>query len=237
MDDRTVALTSWRNDEFLRGDIRGVAVMFQGFNHRVRENGEPLEIELGNAGILVVSPYYGPWSWMNRNARAFVDELLAAVYRRYGLSDDVPLISCGRSMGGCAALLYCRYGALKPVGCMAQYPVCDLFARFVEDPNPDSPPAYHHAFYGYSEPPEEILREHSPLHQAEFMPDIPYLFFHGTADARVNKALHTDRMVQSLRRLGRDVTYIEITGMKHGRNIPLSVYNRQYEFIVGLAKR
>ncbi len=235
MNDDHVARTSWRNDEFLKGDIRGVAVTFQGLNNRYREDATPLEMELGNAGILTVSPYYGPWSWMNRNARAFVDELLAAVYHRYGLSDDVPLISWGESMGGCAALLYCRYGVRKPAGCVALYPVCDTVSHFGE--RPDLPPTFLNAFYGYPEPLDAVLREHSPLHQAEFMPDIPYLFFHGTADDRVNKAIHTDSMVAKLRELGRDVAYVEVPGMKHGLNIPLSVCNRQYEFIVGLAKR
>lgn len=227
--------TSWRNDEFLRGAIRGVAVTFQGLNNRYRTDASPLDMALGEAGILTVSPYYGPWSWMNRAARAFVDELLAAVYRYYALADDVSLISCGESMGGCAALLYCRYGARKPAGCAALYPVCDVVGHFGE--RPDLPPTFRHAFYGYPEPLEDVLAEHSPLHQAEFLPDIPYLLFHGTADDRVNKAVHTDRMAARLRELGRNVTYVEVPGMKHGLNIPLSVCELQFDFITGLVAR
>lgn len=235
MDIGQVELTSWRNDEFLRGGIRGVVVTFQGLNHRYREDADPLEMELGSVGVLTVCPYYGPWSWMNRNARAFVDELLAAVYLRYGLSDDVPLISRGESMGGAAALLYCRYGKRRPAGCVALYPVCDVVGHYGE--RPDLPPTFHHAFYGYPEPWDEVLREHSPLHQAAHLPDIPYLLFHGTADNRVNKAAHSDRMAAELRRLGRNVEYVEVPGMKHGLNIPLAVYNRQFEFITGLVGR
>ena len=231
-DKQWMKCTSWRNDDFLVGEIRGVAMNFPGLNNRYREEAMALEMSLGEAGVLTVAPYYGPWSWMNRLARAFVDELIAAVYEHYGLSDDIPLVSCGGSMGGASALLYCRYGARKPVGCDVLYPVCDVVTHFTE--RPDLPPTFYNAFYGYPEPMEEILREHSPLHQAALMPDIPYNFTHGFADDRVNKAIHSDRMVAELRRLGRKVAYTEVPHMKHGINIPPSVWRERQEFILGL---
>ena len=55
-----------------------------------------------------IAPYYGPWAWMNRQARAMVDELVDAVYAKHGLSDRTPLICTGGSMGGQASLLYTR---------------------------------------------------------------------------------------------------------------------------------
>ena len=235
MDKTWIKNTSWRNEEYLQGNIRGVVVTFQGLNNRYREYAEPLDMALGERGVLVVSPYYGPWSWMNRNARAFVDELVAAVYQCYGLNVDVPLVVSGGSMGGCAALLYCRYGVRKPAGCDAFSPVCDVVAHFSE--RPDLPPSFYYAFYGYPEPMDAVLKEHSPLHQAELMPDIPYLFQHGTADDRVNKAVHSDRMVAALRRLGRQVEYVEVPGMKHGLNVPLSAYERRLEFITRCLER
>ena len=226
--------TCWDNESFVKGAVRGVVVTFAGLNNRYRDEAGMLDIAFGEAGMLVISPYYGPWSWMNRSARAFVDELLAAVYREYSLSDDIPLVSSGGSMGGCAALLYCRYGARQPVACDALYPVCDTVSHF--DERPDLPPTFYHAFYGYPEPMEEILREHSPLHQADRMPDIPYLVIHGDADAAVNKMIHSDRMVAELRRLGRNVEYIEVPGMGHGRNVPMSVYQKQLDFITAFAR-
>ena len=226
--------TCWDNESYVKGAIRGVVVTFAGLNNRYRDEAGMLDIALGEAGMLVISPYYGPWSWMNRAARAFVDELLDAVYREYSLSDSVPLVSSGGSMGGCAALLYCRYGAKPPVACAALYPVCDTVSHFGE--RPDLPPTFYHAFYGYPEPMEEILREHSPLHQAEKFPDIPYLVVHGDADDRVNKAIHSDRMVSELRRLDRRVEYVEVPGMGHGRNVPMSVYQKRLDFITAFAR-
>lgn len=226
--------TCWRNEPFLKGAIRGVVVTFAGLGSGYRTEAGMLDIALGEAGMLVVSPYYGPWSWMNRSARAFVDELLAAVYREYALPSDLPLVSSGGSMGGCAALLYCRYGKRKPVACDALYPVCDTVSHFRE--RPDLPPTFYHAFYGYPEPMEECLREHSPLHQAEKLPDIPYLVTHGDADDQVDKAVHSDRLVAELRRLGRKVEYVEVPGMGHGRNVPLSVCRKRLDFITSFAR-
>ena len=85
-----------------------------------------------------------------------------------------------------------------------------------------------------TEPLEELLREHSPLHQAAAMPDIPYLFIHGDADRSVNKGRHSDRMAEELRRLGRRVEYVEVPRMGHGVNLPLSVSLKRLEFIAGL---
>lgn len=60
----------------------------------------------------MVFPYYGPWSWMNRQARSFVDELVDAVYARYSLPTGTPLICTGSSMGGCTGLLHTRHTAV-----------------------------------------------------------------------------------------------------------------------------
>jgi dipeptidyl aminopeptidase/acylaminoacyl peptidase len=47
------------------------------------------------------------------------------------------------------------------------------------------------------------------------MPDIPYYVVHGDADAAVNKAKHSDRLVAKMRSLGFDVKYDEVPGMRH----------------------
>lgn len=232
MKDPWINACCWTNEPYLTGKIRAVTVTFHGLGGGIRTDATPLEIALGEAGILVVAPYCGPWSWMNRNTRRFADELLAAVYAELKFDDRMPLIAHGGSMGGCAALLYCRYGRRKPIGCVALYPVCDVVYHFHE--RPDLPTSFHHAFYGYPEPWDEVLREHSPLHQEAFLPDIPYLFIHGFADDRVSKAAHSDRLTAALRERAFQVEYLEVPGMGHGRNIPLAVEQRQFDFITGL---
>jgi len=220
----------WTNEEKLQGPVRGVILSFHGLNggYRAPDLYSMQELEWAEAGALVVHPYYGPWSWMNRSARAFVDELVETLYREYGFDDSMPLISSGGSMGGCSALLYCRYGAKKPVAAFALYPVCDTAYHYIE--RPDLPTSMNYAFYDYQCPLEECLSEQSPLAQVAAMPDIPYLIIHGDSDKSVNKAHHSDRFVAAMRALGRKVEYLEIPGMGHGTNMTIDVHNRSTEF-------
>lgn len=233
MQDKWLESAAWNNAAGLTGEIRAVVVEFHGLGAggTYRTDGSPLELELARQNILVIAPFYGPWSWMNRLSRAYVDEVVARTYAEFALDEQLPLIASGGSMGGCAALLYCRYGKKTPVACDALYPVCDLPGHYQE--RPDLPSSMHYAFYGYPEPLEEVLAEHSPLHQVGQMPRIPYLFCHGTADDRVSKRLHSDSMVAALRRLGHTVEYLEVPGMRHGLNVPLGVMQKRLEFITG----
>lgn len=233
MVDQWINERCWHNRRYINGKIKAVVVSFHGLNARYRTEASPADFALAESGILVIAPYYGPWSWMNRQARAFVDELLDHVFAEIG-TENIPLIASGGSMGGCAALLFCRYSAHRAIGCDLLWPVCNTVAHFSE--RPDLPPTFHSAFAGYSEPLEELLKEHSPLHQAAFMPYIPYLFTHGTDDCRVNKAIHSDAMVKALRDAGHQVDYAEVPHLGHGVNIPLSVTLRRLEFIRNLAE-
>jgi alpha-beta hydrolase superfamily lysophospholipase len=223
---------AWVSDKFTPKPIRGVVLGFHGLGTTgLRERPElPKELEWVRAGALMVYPYYGPWSWMNRQARAFVDELVAAVYKEYRLEDSLPLVATGGSMGGCSALLYTRY-ARKPVAaCEAIVPVCDTAHHFTE--RPDLPRTFRHAFLSYPEPLEALLAEHSPLAQVRAMPDIPYLLVQGDRDKAVNKERHSDRFVAAMRALNRRVEYLEVAGADHGGPFPLAVMRREAEFVI-----
>ena len=113
--DQWIKDCSWSNIEYISGSIRGVVVSFHGLGAAIRQGGTELDLALAEKNILVVFPYYGPWSWMNRLSRQIVDELLERVWKDLALPEDLPLVSSGGSMGGCAALLYCRYGKRVPV--------------------------------------------------------------------------------------------------------------------------
>lgn len=221
---------AWIGDAYIRGNIRGVVLVFHGLGYcDTKINAEPVELEWARDGWLVVFPYYGPWSWMNRQARGFVDELMGEVYRNYSLSGDLPLVSTGGSMGGFSSLLYTRYARRKIAACLALYPVCDLKAHFYE--RADLPKTICHAFLGYQESREELFKEHSPLRQVAEMPRIPYLVIHGDKDKAVNKQLHSDKMVQAMREHGLDVEYMEVPGMGHGENMPLAVMEKMIDFV------
>jgi alpha-beta hydrolase superfamily lysophospholipase len=223
---------AWIGDGYLEGRPRGVVLVFHGLGITALKSGpEADEYQWARDGGLVVYPYYGPWSWMNREARAFVDDLVDAVYTEFGLAADAPLICVGGSMGGLSALLYTRY-ARRPVdACLALYPVCDLAYHFRE--RRDLPRTILHAFRGYGEPLAELLTEHSPLALVGGMPDIPYLIVHGDKDYAVNKTHHSDRLVAALRAATRDVTYIEVPGMGHLGPLPPDVLQRTIAFVSG----
>lgn len=227
--DQWVKDCCWSNMEYISGSVRGVVVSFHGLGAAIRQGGTELDLALAEKDILTVVPYYGPWSWMNRISRQFVDELLGRVWKDQALPEDLPLISSGGSMGGCAALLYCRYGKRVPVAADLLYPVCDTLFHYHE--RPDLPTSLNCAYYGYAEPWEEVLKEHSPLHQLDKMPRIPYLFIHGCADDRVSKKAHSDAMTAALRQAGHQVEYLEIPGMRHGYNVPLKVHEKRLDFI------
>jgi dipeptidyl aminopeptidase/acylaminoacyl peptidase len=230
MDKQWLNEVAWIGDPWVKRPIRGVVLSFHGLGATARKT-EPSTVELGwaKAGGLVVFPYYGPWSWMNRQARAFVDELVDTVYAVYGLPDGTPLISTGGSMGGLSSLLYTRYARRSIAACLALFPVCDLAFHFSE--RFDLPPTIHHAFRGYAEDRETLLAEHSPLRQVDHMPRIPYLVIHGDQDAAVSKAHHSDVMVAAMQERDMNVEYVEVPGMGHGGPIPVAVLERQIRFV------
>jgi dipeptidyl aminopeptidase/acylaminoacyl peptidase len=226
---------AWVGDEYVRGTVKGVVLSFHGLGGGLKGGPGTEELEWGAAGGLVVYPYYGPWAWMNRQARAMVNDLVDAVYAAYRLSDRTPLICTGGSMGGQASLLYARY-AKRPVrACLANCPVCDLKYHFHE--RPDLPPTIRHALLGYEGKLDALLAEHSPLHQAAAMPDIPYLIIHGGKDQAVAKKQHSDKMVAALRKRRLKVEYIEVAGMGHCWPMPLKVLQRQVQFVAAAMGR
>ena len=224
----------WSNYQLIKGRIRAVTLIFNGLGGAVVNTWTPLELALAEENILTILPYYGPWSWMNRSSRAFVDDLVERVYSVLQLGDDVPLIASGVSMGGCASLLYSRYGKRPVAGCDALYPVTDLIYHF--DERHDVAVSMSRAFYGYAEPWEEVLREHSPLYQVEHMPRIPYLIIHGLNDKCVN-IYHSDAMAEAMRKRSLQLEYIRDPQLGHGCNIPLRVWQKRIEFILSLLQK
>ena len=229
-------MVAWFGDLFLEGDIRCVFLWFHGLSGGCRTAPNQIsavEHEIARRGGLVVYPYTNPWSFLSRNELAFVERLITAVYRRYGLTDDIPLISAGQSMGGASALLYCRYGKWPVSRCVALSPLCDPEAYYASwtPSRPTGAAAMHNMFAVEPQSFEEALAEHSPLRQAAAMPDIPYMLLHGDGDDIVPKE-HSDRMVAALRGAGRHVVYRE---MRHLGHVQLGVQDElaMADFVFG----
>lgn len=208
-----VKLFAYVNDALCRGSIKGIAVEFMGLggqNRWVEET--PLGLRMAEQGVLYIIPYLNPWAWMNPQAVRTTDEIINAVMERCNL-DEVPIVSCGGSMGGQQALVYARYAKRTPAGCVINCPVCDLPYHFTE--RPDLPRTLYSAF-GTSEEPtlEDAMAKASPLHLAQRgeMPEIKYVLFHCEKDEAVNKQKHSDRFVQAM---GNGVEYYAVPDRGH----------------------
>ena len=235
MNEEEMRQVAWIGDRFLEGEITGVVVTFHGLGGGIKAGPTYEEQEWAAGGALVVFPYYGPWSWMNRRSRAFVDQLIPSVYRNFKLDRDIPLIIVGASMGGQGALIYTRYSPHRIAACFANFPVCDLEYHFTE--RPDLPATMRYAYREHAGDFASALIEHSPLRQIASMPDIPYLIIHGDKDLAVNKQKHSDRFVAELRRLGGNVQYLEVPGMGHGSDTPFYASRKQIDFVKGFLAR
>lgn len=235
MDISTIEEFAWIGGDHLRGSIKGVVLTFHGLGGGHKDAPTTQELEWARNGGLVVHPYYGPWAWMNRQARAMVDELVEAIYALHELKEEIPLFSTGGSMGGQGSLLYSRYSKRRISACFANCPACDLHFHFNE--RPDLPPTIRWAFQGYPEDLDSLLTEHSPLHQVAAMPDIPYRIIHGDKDPAVAKPNHSDKMVAAMRQRNLDVDYVEVAGMGHCGPLPLDVLEGNVAFLTEIMNR
>nr|MDD6335427.1 hypothetical protein [bacterium] len=207
-------LFAYTNIALCEGPIRGIALDFHGLGRGGMLDTPPYEARLyGKKGVLYISPYDNPWSWMNDVAVRTVDAILDAAHAAYSLAQNLPIVSTGDSMGGLGALIFTRYSRHPIAACAADCPVCDLPLHWGE--RPDLPRTLYSAFGHYPMPLERALETASPLHQAAALPRIPYHIVHGTADQSVSKAAHSDKLVARMRQMGFDLVYDEVAGMQH----------------------
>ena len=211
----TLKTYAWVNDGQVQGEIKAVAVDIQGLNngHAYKTEPERQDTVQGEKGVLVVRPYSGPWNWMSFDTIAEIDDVLDAVYARYGLAEDIPLVVFGRSMGGIGVLNFARYARHQVTAVVANSPVTDLAYHATE--RPDCAATMYRAYSYYDCSVAEALEMHNPMRFLDQLPDVPYLVVAGTADTAVSKAHHSDLFVPAMRALGYDVTYVEVEGMAH----------------------
>lgn len=194
----TLRSFAYSNDHLIKGEIKGIVLSFYGLGNATIIKVDPGDaLEFAEMGILYVVPYYNPWSWMNRQAVAYTDEIISVLCNHYGLKEDVKIVSTGGSMGGLSALVYCAYAAITPCACVANCPVCDLPYHFTE--RPDLPRTLYSALGEYDGDLQTALRSCSPLHLVEKMPNIDYTVFHCTHDKDVNFEKHSARFVEAMK--------------------------------------
>jgi hypothetical protein len=93
----------------------------------------------------------------------------------------------------------------------------------------------HHAFDNYGDI-QEALREHSPLHQVEAMPDIPYLILYARKDPFVAKEAHAEPLVAAMRQLGRKIDSKECPLMAHCSPMTYEDHRQTVDFILAHLK-
>lgn len=189
---------AYSNDKLIEGEIKGIILEFFGLGGMMMFNDDPTDAaEYAKKGIIYVIPYYNPWSWMNRQAVEYTDEIVSVLREKYGLESSLRVVSTGGSMGGLSALVYCAYASITPCACVANCPVCDLPYHFTE--RPDLPRTLYSAFGEYEGTMQEALLSCSPLHLVDMMPEICYTLFHCSDDKAVSIELHSKRFADAMK--------------------------------------
>lgn len=201
---------AYSNERLIRGEIRGAVLNFFGLGGMTMYPNDPTEgLEFAEQNLLYVVPYYNPWSWMNRQAVRYTDEVLAVLLAQCGLDPHtVRIASTGGSMGGLAALVYCAYAAITPTACFTNCPVCDLSFHYSE--RPDLPRTLYSAFGDYDCDLETALRSCSPLHLTDRLPRIPYTVYHCRNDKAVGFERHAVPFVAAMQEAGHRISLTEV---------------------------
>ena len=200
------------------------------------ENAPEAAVTCSESGVLYIIPYLDPWNWMNKTAVETTDEIINAVFDKYGYKDDMPIVLSGHSMGGQCCLCYAAYAKRTPAGVAADSPVCDMPYHYTE--RADLPRTIYSAYYGSGRTVDEELEYRSPYHLAlaqKLPKTAKYYDIHGEIDFLVNKKKHSDRFVEAMRKGGYDIIYDEVSDMNHCQLIG-DRYDRFWSFVCGFAK-
>ncbi len=204
------------NDNVCARPVRGIVLSFFGLNCITMYAADTAEGEFyGEKGILYVVPYYNPWSWMNRQAVTYTDEILDVLFEKYDLDEKVPIVSTGGSMGGQGALVYPVYAKRTPVAAVTDCPVCDMLYHYHDAGHPELSRTFYSAVWNEAEDMETALKAISPLHLIDRLPRIPYHIFHCDEDKAVSIRQHSDKFVKEMKEHGFDITYDVVPGRGH----------------------
>jgi len=206
---------AYSSDRLIKGEIQGIILDFTGLGgvNMIKEDPE-LALFFREKNLVFLHPYINPWAWMNKAAVSLTDDCLDSLFEHYNLTEGLPIISQGGSMGGLCALTYSVYAKRLPAGVAANCPVCDLPYHYTE--RPDLPRTLRSAFGEYDMPFETAMKTASPYHLAREgkLPDISYYIVHCEEDHAVNKAMHSDRLVDILG-MNREVEYHSVPQKGH----------------------
>ena len=201
------------NDRICNRPISGIVISFPGLRASKIYSEDTEEGKYyGKRCMLYVLPYTNPWSWMNRQALNYTEEIIEVLMEALELPEDIPVVATGGSMGGQSALVYTYYARKTPVACVPVCPPCDIAFHYTE--RVDLPRTFYNAFFYENCSMQEALDSVSPLVLADRMPDIDYYVFHCEKDSQVNKGKHSDVFVEKLK-VHHRVQYYIVPGRDH----------------------
>jgi len=193
----TLRKFAYSNDHLIEEEIKGIVIEFYGLGGMtMHQNDLGDGLEYAKDGIIYLIPYYNPWSWMNKQAIDFTDELVEVLCNHYNIKNP-KIISTGKSMGGLSSLVYTRYSKVTPIACVANCPVCDLPYHYTE--REDLPRTLYSAFGSYDMSLEDALKLYSPYHLVDEMPNIEYTIFHCENDKAVNIDKHSIKFIEKMK--------------------------------------
>lgn len=202
------------NDTICTKPVKGIVISFFGLGEMTMYDNDFADGEFyAEKGLLYVVPYNNPWAWMNKQAVAYTDEIIDVLMEKYNLSDNIPIVSTGGSMGGQSALVYTAYAKRQPVACVANCPVCDVVFHFTE--RKDLPRTLYSSLFNEGGTLEDALKSISPLHLIDKMPKVKYCIFHCNQDKAVNIDAHSNKFVLALKEKNYDVSYHIVEGRGH----------------------
>ncbi len=221
----TINLYARTNEIFLKSEPKGIIMELPGLGGGSCMGGSQDRGDycndhakvLAEKGIILAYMFPGPWSWGNKAAVRMTDAVVAALAEKYKLNDGFPLAVSGGSMGGLGSLMYAagtRYN-LKAV--FAACPCTDVPKCF--NAHPDFPRTFISAVGGYDMPLEDALKEISPIHKTD---DMPNTFYHISCDGadEVFPQEQCDTFVEKLREKGYNVVYRVQPEKLHGEFLP-----------------
>ena len=200
------------NTDTLVGKPKGVVINLHGFSDATMfDKSNDFAKYMGERGIVYIWPYYSVWAWMSKQSVAFIDEVLDVVWNHFSLSDDIPFVSQGGSMGGMVAMMYPLYGKRKPVACAMNCPASDLERIYKTKVIRRS---IYSAHILDERPIEEVLLEYSPLKNVDRLLKIPYFAVYGSEDQGMNEEV-ASTFERAMIGAGHDFKRITVQGMGH----------------------
>ena len=203
------------NAEILHGEIRGIILYFNGLGHIVNPGPDMIDAPAAaERNILYITPYYNPWSWMNRETVDFVDMLVEIAMEKWGIPKDAPVGLYGGSMGGYSVFHYAMQSRHNVVAGDLNCPACNMEYEVYVNKN-TLLHTYYEASMGYCDDFPAFVHDNSPINMIGKLKRIPYRFAVGLKDTALAPSQHSFKMIPLLRDAGYEVDVAEYPQAGH----------------------